>query len=231
MPGRASVAASVVSAVSALLSVLSLPAFLSAPGCKEKPTYDDAPIGRIDRKKKVPEPPETFEVEKICASLVDLPSAGVDPTQKSDLREMCRSTLVDLQKTHPDEYACRCKCIQAAGDLFAVERCTRYCSAEDPDRVCDHVVGVENDSGDAGVLADAHDACVKDLKKLHEKDPARWTCTVRCLVGATAKDDALACNGKCGGGPAAGDAGAEAGPTKTGAGALPVPQYAPIEIE
>ena len=214
-----------------VLSVLSLLSLLSATGCEKKRTYDDAPIARDDRKKKAHEPPETFDLEKICASLVDLPSAGVDATQKSDLREMCRSSLVSLQKAHPDEYACRCKCIQAAGDLFAVERCTRYCSAEDPERVCDHVVGVENDSSDAGVVADAHDQCVKELKRLHEKDPARWTCTVRCLVGATAKDDALACNAKCGGGTVVGDAGVETGPTKTGGGAAPVPQYAPIEIE
>ena len=41
-------------------------------------------------------------------------------------------------------------------------------------------------------------------------DPAKWSCTVRCLVGATSKPDALACADKCGTGPL-GDAGVEAG--------------------
>lgn len=184
-----------------IVLVLSLLGAASAAACEKKPTYDDAPIARNDRKKKAAEPPETFDVEKLCTQLVDLPSAGIDATQKSDLREMCRTSLAGVQKAHPDEYACRCRCIRSAGDVFAVERCTRYCSAEDPERVCDHVVGVENDTNDAGVYDDAHDECVKGLKKLHETDMARWSCTVRCLVAATAKDDALACNPRCSGTP------------------------------
>ena len=199
-------------------SALAITAAALVAACDKKPTYDDAPIARPDRKKKDPEPPETFDVEKICAQLVDLPGAGVDAAQKSDLREMCRNGLVALQKRDPDEYACRCHCIGAAGDLLAVERCTRYCGAEDPKHVCDHVVGVEQETNDGGVLDQAHDDCVKSLQKLQHDDVARWSCTVRCLVAATAKDDALACNAKCSGAfvPDAGsDVGAMPKPTPT----------------
>jgi hypothetical protein len=195
MPRRAPIASVV---TSLLLPSLVL---IGAIACQKKPKYDDVPIARDDRKKKSPEPPETFDVEAICAQLVDLPGAGIESSQKSDLRKACLDGLAAVQKSSPNEYACRCRCIRGAGDLFAVERCTRFCDADDVQRVCDHVVGVESDTNDASVFDDAHDECVKGLKKLRADDPARWTCTLRCLVTATAKDDALACNGKCGGEP------------------------------
>jgi hypothetical protein len=188
----------------------------STAACEKKPTYDDAPITAPVRKKKSPEPPEFFDIETLCAQLIDLPGAGIGAEQKSDLREACRKNLADVKKSHPDEFACRCRCIGGAGDLLAVERCTRYCDAEDPERVCDHVVGVKSDTNDAGTFEAAHDDCVKGLKKLRADDPARWTCTVRCLVTATAKPDALACDTKCGA-PSIGNAGGDAGPYDAGA--------------
>jgi hypothetical protein len=205
----------------------SVVAMLTTSACEKKPTYDDAPIARGDRTKKSAEPPETFDDEAICAQLVDLPGGVIETSLKPDLRAMCRKGLKSVQTDHPAEYACRCHCIQAAGDIFAVERCTRFCSAEDVQRVCDHVVGVENDTNDGGVLDSAHDDCVAALKKLHEGDVARWSCTVRCLVAATAKDDALACNAKCGAATPKSDAGVDTGV------AVPPPPPAkyPKEIE
>jgi hypothetical protein len=222
MPRRALFVACVLSLASTVASLVA---------CKEKPVYDDAPITAPVRKKKSPEPPEFFDIETLCAQLIDLPGAGIGPEQKSDLREACRHNLADVKKSHPDEFACRCRCIGGAGDLLAVERCTRYCDAEDPERVCDHVVGVENDTNDAGTLEGAHDDCVKALKKLHADDPARWTCTVRCLVGATAKPDALACNVKCGAASTS-DAGIDgAPPASPTTGIVPKPAPFPTEIE
>lgn len=185
------------------------------PACEKKPKYDDGPIARDDRKKKSAEPKETFDVEAICTQLVDLPGPSIEAALKPDLREMCRKGLTALEKDRPEEYACRCTCIRSAGDLMAVERCERFCIADDPERVCDHVVGVEQETNDAGGLDAAHQDCIAALNRLHTTDLARWSCTVRCLVAATAKEDALACSTKCaasGTKPVApkGDAGADA---------------------
>jgi len=96
--------------------------------------------------------------------------------------------------------------------LLAVERCSRYCVADDPERVCDHVVGVDQDTNDAGGIATAHHDCVVALKKLHDADLGRWSCTVRCMVGATGKGETTACVEKCGGKKSTtGDAGVDAG--------------------
>lgn len=184
-----------------LLLVVSLSALasftLSLAACEQKPKYDDAPIARDDRKKKAPEPPETFDRDAICSQLVDLPGPAVDAPLRPELREMCRTSLGALQSSRPDDYACRCRCIKGAGDLFAVERCVRFCSADDPKRVCEHFLGVEETTNDAGVLDDKRDACVEKLKRLHDKDLSVWSCTVRCYVGATSKEDGAACDSKC----------------------------------
>lgn len=165
--------------------------------CTKKRTYDDAPIAREDRKKKSAEPPETFDVDAICGQLVDLSGAAIDATQKPDLREMCRKGLIALEKDRPGEFVCRCTCIRSAGDLSAVERCERYCIADDPERVCAHVVGVLQDTNDAGGIEHSTHECVGDLKKLHDSDLPRWSCSVRCLVSATSKEDTFACASRC----------------------------------
>ena len=190
---------------------------LAVGACNHEPKYDDEPIARDDRKKKSPEPPETFDLDALCKQLVDLVGTAIDPAEQPDLLLMCRNGLAAVRKDRPDEYACRCRCIRDAGDLTHVEKCERYCIAEDASRVCDHVVGVENDTNDAGVLDDAHKSCVRALEELHDEDRSRWFCTVRCLVTSTAKLDALACNAKCGG--TLSDAGVDA--DETGPGSIP----------
>ncbi|GAC1562839.1 MAG: hypothetical protein NVS3B10_20020 [Polyangiales bacterium] len=182
----------------ATLTLLLAP-LATTPGCERKPIYDDAPIARADRKKKQPEPKETFDLEKICAQLVDLPGPDLASEVKPELRDTCRKGLSAMESTRPEEYLCRCHCIRSAGDILAVERCSLHCGIDDPERVCDHAAPVEEKSGEAGLLDDAHRQCVKDLQHLREVEPTRWACKSRCLLDAPDKDEALGCEAACAG--------------------------------